>query len=68
LLEGKTVNLRIIEKEDLPLLAEWMNTPEFYGGYNPLRQMSRTETKKMLETPIELKPFVIEKRALHDVL
>ena len=51
-----------MEKEDLPLFAEWLNKPEFYGEYNPLRQVSRTETEKMLETPIELKPFIIEKK------
>jgi len=33
LLEGKNVSLRIAEKEDLPLLLEWWNTPEFYGIY-----------------------------------
>jgi hypothetical protein len=62
LLEGKNVNLKIIEKEDLPLFAEWMNKPEFYGEYNPLRQMSRTEAEKRLETPVELRPFIIEKK------
>jgi RimJ/RimL family protein N-acetyltransferase len=62
LLEGKNVNLRILEKEDLPQFAEWMNMSEFYGKYNPLRQMSRTDAEKMLETPIELKPFIIEKK------
>ena len=62
MLEGKNVNLRIIEKEDLPLFAEWMNVPEFYGEYDPLRQMSRREAEKMLETPVELKPFMIEKK------
>ena len=62
MLEGKTVSLRVIEKEDLPLFAEWVNKPEFYDEYNPLRQMSRTEAEKMLETPVELKPFIIEKK------
>jgi ribosomal-protein-alanine N-acetyltransferase len=61
-LEGKTVNLRIMEKEDLPLLAEWANKPEVLGKYNPLRQMSRMEIEKMLENPSDLKPFVIEKK------
>jgi hypothetical protein len=46
LLEGKLVNLRITEKEDLPLFAEWVNKPEFLGEYNPLRQLSRTEVEK----------------------
>jgi RimJ/RimL family protein N-acetyltransferase len=62
LLEGKNVNLRIMEKEDLPLFAGWMNMPDFYGEYNPLRQLSRTEAEKMLETPVELKPFIVEKK------
>jgi hypothetical protein len=46
LLEGKLVNLRITEKEDLPLFAEWVNKPEFLGEYNPLRQLSRTEVEE----------------------
>jgi RimJ/RimL family protein N-acetyltransferase len=62
LLEGKNVNLRVMEKEDLPLFAEWLNKPEVFGEHNPLRQMSRTETEKMLENPLELKPFIIEKK------
>jgi RimJ/RimL family protein N-acetyltransferase len=51
-----------MEKEDLPLFAEWFNKPEVFGEYNPLRQMSRTEAEKMLESPLELKPFIIEKK------
>jgi RimJ/RimL family protein N-acetyltransferase len=62
LLEGRTVNLRVMEKEDLPKLAEWFNEPEFMGEYNGLRQTSRTETEKILESPLELKDFFIEKK------
>ena len=62
MLEGKNVNLRIIEKEDLPLFAEWFNKPEVFGEYNPLHQGSRTDIEKMLENPNELKPFIIEKK------
>jgi hypothetical protein len=36
LLEGKTVNLRVIEKEDFPILAEWFSEPEFWGEYKGL--------------------------------
>ena len=36
MLEGKTVKLRVVEKEDLPLLSEWWNSPDFAGVYNPL--------------------------------
>ena len=62
LLEGKTVNLRVIEKEDLPLFAEWVNKPDIFGEYNPLHQMSKTEAEKVFENPSDLKPFFIEKK------
>ena len=56
------MNLRIVEKEDLPLLAEWFNKPEAFGEYIPLRQVSRTEAEKMFEGPHERKSFIIEKK------
>ena len=56
------MNLRVLEKEDLPLFVEWVNKPEVFGEYNPLHQMSRTEAEKMLENPLELKAFIIEKK------
>jgi RimJ/RimL family protein N-acetyltransferase len=62
LLEGKTVNLRVMEKEDLPLFVEWVNKPEVFGEYNPLHQMSKTEAEKMLDNPSDIKPFIIEKK------
>ena len=61
-LEGKNVNLRLMEKEDLPLIAEWFSSPEVFGEYNTLRQMSKAEAEKMFESPLELKPFIIEKK------
>jgi ribosomal-protein-alanine N-acetyltransferase len=62
LLEGKSVNLRVMEKEDLPLWAEWVNKPDVFGEYNPLHQMSRVEAEKILESPLELKPYIVEKK------
>jgi hypothetical protein len=41
LLEGKLVNLRAMEKEDLQQFSEWLNNPEVFGEYNPLHQFSR---------------------------
>ena len=60
--EGKNVNLRIMEKDDLPLFVEWVNKPEVFGEYNPLHQMSKTEAEKMFENPHEEKSFIIEKK------
>jgi len=62
LLEGMNVNLRVMEKEDLPLFVEWINKPEVFGKYNPLHQMSRTEAEKMLDNPSDFQPFLIEKK------
>jgi RimJ/RimL family protein N-acetyltransferase len=33
LLEGKTVNLKLMEKEELHILADWLNDPRFMGEY-----------------------------------
>ena len=62
MLEGKNVNLRVIEKEDLPLLQEWMNNPEFVGEFQPPTQWTRAELEKTESGPFELKGFIIEKK------
>jgi RimJ/RimL family protein N-acetyltransferase len=63
LLEGKNVCLKVLEKEDLLLFAEWSNNPEFGGEYESLEQSSYTEVEKWLnELRPEEKWFLIEKR------
>jgi len=62
LLEGKNVNLRVMEKEDLPLFVGWANDPEVFGEYNPLHQMSKAEAEKMFADTSGFQPFVIEKK------
>jgi RimJ/RimL family protein N-acetyltransferase len=63
LLEGKLVNLRVMEKEDLPLFAEWVNKPEFFGEYNPIRQTSRMEIEKDFDKSIlEQGEFIVERK------
>ena len=63
MLEGKLVNLKVMEKEDLPLYAEWLNNPDFYGKYDSLEQSKRTEIVKSYEdSPPEEKRFFIEKK------
>jgi RimJ/RimL family protein N-acetyltransferase len=62
-LEGRNVNLRVMEKEDLPLFAEWVNKPEFFGEYNPLRQTSKAEIEKDYDkSTLEQTGFIIEKK------
>jgi len=63
LLEGKTVNLRVLEKEDLALFAEWVNNPDFYGEYDYLDQKTRTEIEKKFEnSPPEKRKFIVQKK------
>ncbi len=63
MLEGKTVNLRVAEKGDLLLIAEWRNNPEFQGEYNLLIQESKEELENKYDNfhPDE-KWFLIEKK------
>lgn len=63
MLEGKNVNLRILEKEDFPLLVEWFNQPAVFGEYNPLHQVSIDEIGKLFSSPHEIKPFIVENKA-----
>jgi len=62
-LEGKSVNLRLVEKEDLPLLAEWSNDAEYLGEFILLPQQSRTEWEKRYDNlSPETKWFFIERK------
>ncbi len=65
MLKGKTLNLRIMEKEDLALFVEWSNDPRFLGefwDFTPA-QRSKAEMEKMLEEdPFDQRRFIIEKR------
>jgi len=57
------VNLRVVEKEDLTLIAEWRNNPEFQGEYNLLIQESKAELEKRYDNfRPEEKWFLIEKK------
>ena len=63
MLQGKLVNLKVIEREDLPLLAEWNNNPEYVGGFVWLPQQSRTEWEKRFDgLTSDTKWFFLEKK------
>jgi RimJ/RimL family protein N-acetyltransferase len=62
LLEGRNVNLRVAEKDDLPLIAEWLNNHEFFN-YAPFPQKSRAELERQYDIlPSESKWFIVEKK------
>jgi RimJ/RimL family protein N-acetyltransferase len=63
LLEGKNVNLRVAEKEDLSLALEWVNNHEYLGEFQFAPQMSRVELEREFESlPPEEKMFFVEKK------
>jgi RimJ/RimL family protein N-acetyltransferase len=63
LLEGKSVNLKIVEKEDLQLLADWNNTLEILGEYVWLSQQTRTDLEKRYDNfTSDNEWFLIEKK------
>ena len=63
MLEGKNVNLRVVEKEDLALIAEWTAYPDFVGEYNSFWQKSKAEWQKRYDNLLaEEKWFFVEKK------
>lgn len=50
MLEGKNVNVRLMEKEDVDFTLECINNLDFYGEYDPITQISKTEMMKKIET------------------
>jgi RimJ/RimL family protein N-acetyltransferase len=62
LLEGKNVNLRVEEKEDIKLVAEWINDPDYWGKYLPFVQESRAELERYDAKHAEDQWFIVEKK------
>jgi len=59
--------LRIAEKEDIPILAQWFNDPEFQGEYQDFpTQVSRAQLEKQVFEPqvpqMQWTDFIIEKK------
>ena len=62
MLEGKNVNLRIMEKEDVPLLVDWWSDLEFGEFFSPT-QVTKAGMERFLESTVfETKGFIIEKK------
>jgi len=62
LLEGKNVNLKIMEKEDLPVLLEWENNLEFMGQFEPFRQETKADLERYYDDLKDAQWFFIEKK------
>lgn len=68
LLQGKNVRLRVIEKDYISFLVQWINNMDFCGEYAPISQVSRSEAEKQFDNPTQLATiteraqFVVEKK------
>jgi len=62
LLEGKNVNLRVIEKEDVPLLVDWWSNPDFGEYFSPTQTTIAGMERFLESTVFEPKGFIIEKK------
>jgi len=61
-LEGKNVNLKIMEREELPTLLEWSNNPEIMGEYEELRQETKTDMEKTYDNLKDAQWFFVQKK------
>ena len=62
MLQGKSVNLIVMEREDLPVLQIWGNNPEVMGEYEELRQESITELEKTYDNLKDAQWFFVQKK------
>jgi ribosomal-protein-alanine N-acetyltransferase len=68
LLEGKRVNLRALEKEDIEFFADCFNNLDFWGDNPFWEQVSKSEWMKHFENPpnaavlVEWTRFIVQKK------
>ena len=62
MLEGKIVNLRIIEREDLSILLDWDNNVEFRGSFETLKQETMADLERLYDNIKDAQWFFIEKK------
>lgn len=64
MLEGKLVNLRTIDKDDVELFHQWINDINFMGEFFFARQQSLAETEKRMfsEFSPDRGSFIVEKK------
>jgi RimJ/RimL family protein N-acetyltransferase len=69
LLEGKTVNLRVMERDDVDFMVQCRNDIDFWGEYVPMgEQISKSEWMRYFDSPsnfsilTEWKTFIVQKK------
>ena len=69
MLEGKNVNLKVWERDDIDFLVECISNIDFGGEYVPIEQQSKSDWMKWFDNPpsnwavfSEQKDFVVQKK------
>ncbi len=62
MLEGKNVNLKIVEKQDLPILLEWDNNIGFRGQFENPKQETMADLERLYDNIKDAQWFFIEKK------
>ena len=60
MLKGPKVDLRLVERSDLPLLQSWLNDIDFVGEFEPFGQQSLDRMQKDFDAPGKTRLFLIE--------
>jgi RimJ/RimL family protein N-acetyltransferase len=63
LLEGKSIRLKLGDKEDLDFFVDFWNNVDYYGDYEPImEQMIKAEAEKRLADSSKTAYFIIQKK------
>ncbi len=62
MLEGSKIDLKVVEKEEIPQFLELTNRPEFWGPYESPFQRSKAETEKGFDEWKGAKRFFIQRK------
>jgi len=50
LLDGKKVNLNLVERSELPVLKQWVNDVHFVGEFDPISQETLVDLEKQYDS------------------
>ncbi|MGJ8591435.1 MAG: GNAT family N-acetyltransferase [Aquaticitalea sp.] len=57
MIKGKSIGLRAVEKEDLPLFRDWRNLTDFRRNFREVRELSLTDQEAWFESLQKTKHF-----------
>ncbi len=56
------MNLKIMEREDLAVLLDWDNNPEFMSNFEPFRQETKLELERTYDNLKDAQWFFVQKK------